>query len=104
MQISANQLDGRPRQVGTYESRPVMLVRTKGGFHMLVSPRPGKPPETLGTGPHQAVACAIAMKNFKNIEWTSLTKGDWIDPIFYEFLMPRYEEITKKFREVQGDK
>lgn len=102
MQIDAKQLDGKPRRVGTYQSRPVMEVRTKGGLHLIVSPREKKPPEVLGTGPHRAVARAVSMKHH-DIQWNDLAKGDWIDPIHYEFLMPRYEKLTEDFRKLQGD-
>lgn len=103
MQIDAKQLDGKPRRVGTYASRPVMEVRTKGGLHLIVSPRADKGPEVLGTGPHRAVARAVALKHHK-IEWNDLTKGDWIDPIHYQFLMPQYEELRTRFRAALGDK
>lgn len=80
-----------------------MEVVTKGGYHLIVAPK-GNSFETLGVGPHRAVARSIAAKHHKSIKWTELSKGDWIDPQEYEHLLPKYEEITLKFRKLQGDK
>lgn len=102
MQIDAKQLDGKPRKVGTMGSRAVHEVRTKGGLHLIVSPRPDKGPEILGTGPHRAVARAVALKHH-DIQWNDLAKGDWVDPIHYQFLMPQYEELRMRFRNASGD-
>ena len=102
MNISASQLAGRPRKVGTRDGGNVMEFSTKGGYHLIVAPK-GTSFETLAVGPHRAVARHIAQKHHKDIRWTELSKGDWIDPAHYEHLMPKYEGITNHFRRLQGD-
>ncbi len=79
-----------------------MEVVTKGGYHILVAPK-GNTFETLGVGPHRAVARHIATKHHKSIKWTELSKGDWIAPEDYEHLIPKYEAITEAFRKKQGE-
>jgi len=102
MQLDANQIQGKPRRIGTRDGdKPVLALVTKGGFNMIVSPRGGQF-ETLGTGPHACVARHIAEKHDKSIVWNELAKSEWLDPTHYEWLVPRYEAITDKFRSLQG--
>lgn len=79
-----------------------MEFSTKGGFHIVVAPK-GNSFETLGTGPHRAVARHIARKHHKDIQWTDLAKGDWIDPAHFESIVPKYEAITNQMRKLHGD-
>ncbi len=88
--------------VGTRDGGNVMEVITKGGLHMIVAPK-GTSFETLGTGPHRAVARHIAMGRYKTIKWTELSKGDWIAPEDYQHLLPKYEAMTTHFRKLHGD-
>mgnify|MGYP000904811848 CR=1 FL=1 len=90
------------KKVGKLNGRPVFEIATKGGFHMIVAPK-GTGYETLGTGPHRAVARHIAEKTEKEILWTELSKSDWVDPADFADLIPKYEEVTRYIRSVQGD-
>ncbi len=98
MDIDTKHLDGKPRRIGTLNGNAVMEIRTTGGFHMVVAHRPGKGFETLGTGPHKAVAKHIAKKREKEIVWSDLSKGDWIDPSHFATILPEYEALTDRFR------
>lgn len=90
------------KRVGTLAGAPVIEVGLKGGLHLLFTSRGGKF-ETLGAGPHRAVARHIAKKKTENkIEFTDLSKSDWIEPAFFEHLLPHYEAMTDAFRERQG--
>ncbi len=94
--ITKEQLDGKPRRVGTLDDKPVFAVRTKGGFNMVCASN-GKP---LGAGPMMAVARHIAEKAEPKLIWSDLSKGDWIDPTHFEFLLPRYEAVTARMQDV----
>jgi hypothetical protein len=102
MNLDAKQIDGKPRRVGTRgDGDPVLELRTKGGLNLIVGSRGGRF-ETLGAGPHRAVARHIAEKHDKSIKWNDLTKGDWIDPTHFAWLLPAYEELTRRFRACSG--
>ncbi len=104
MNLTPQQLEGRPKRVGTLAGKAVMELKTKGGLNMIVAPaEKGGGWETLGVGPHRAISRHIAEKNHKEIQWTALAKGDWVDPAHFEFLLPRYEAMTADFRRVNGD-
>lgn len=102
MQIDQAQLAGKPRKVGTRAGKPVMELATKGGLHLIVSSRDGRF-ETLGTGPHRAVARFIAKKKAPEIQWTDLSKADHIEPEHFMHLVPRYEALTQELRKAHGD-
>ena len=95
--LTEKQLDGKPRKVGTLNSNPVFHVKTKGGWQ-IISDHAGK---ILGVGPHRGVAMNIAEKNAKGLEWNLLAKGDWVDPSHYQWLLPRWIEITNAIRALQ---
>lgn len=102
MQIDAKQLAGKPKKVGKRDGKDVLEIATKGGLHMIVAPKDGSF-ETLGTGPHRAVARFIAKKKSPEIQWTSLEKADHIEPEFFQHLLPKYEAMTDAIRRRHGD-
>lgn len=100
--ISANQLKGKPKKVGRQDGRDVFALSTKGGFNMIVAPK-GQSFETLGTGPHPCVARHIAEGKYKDIAWTDLNKADFVPYEDYASLLPKYEAITDAMRRQHGD-
>ena len=102
MNISAKQLKGKPKKVGTHDGRDVFALATKGGWNMIVASK-GKSFETLGVGSHACVARHIADQKFKDIAWTNLNKADYVPYEDYAHLLPRYEAITDVIRHKQGD-
>jgi hypothetical protein len=89
-------------KVGKLDGNPVIEVGLKGGLHLVFVSRNGKI-ETLGAGPHRAVARFIAKKKTENkIEFTDLAKADHIEPAFFEHLLDKYEAMTDAFRTTQG--
>jgi hypothetical protein len=100
--ISANQLKGKPKKVGKHDGRDVFALATKGGFNMIVAAK-GQSFETLGAGPHPCVARNIADQKFKGITWTNLNKSDYVDFEAYEHLLPKYTAITDAIRRQHGD-
>lgn len=81
------------KRVGKIGNAPVIELATTGGLHMIVCARGGAA-EVLGTGPHRAVARFIAKKREDKIEWSDLQKSDYVDPAYFETILPKYEALT----------
>lgn len=79
--------------VGKLDGQSVFEIATTGGLHLIVSHKNNKP-ETVSVGPHAAVARYIAEKRNPEIQWTELSKADHIEPVFFQHLIPQYEELT----------
>jgi len=104
MELTPQQLDGRPKKVGTLRGKAVMEARTKGGLNLIMTPNEKNSKwENLGCGPHRAIARHIAEKREKEIIWSDLAKSDWIDPSHFEWLLPRYEALTERFRDIGSE-
>lgn len=97
MQIDRKQIDEKPKKVGNLNGKPIFHIRTKGGLHVLVMQKNGTY-ETLGTGPHRAVARHIASKHEPEIVWSELSKSDHCSVDQFEFVLPKYEAITDALR------
>lgn len=90
------------KKVGKVGDAPLIEVGLKGGLHLIFMAKNGKF-ETMGTGPHRAVARFIAGKKAEGkAEWTDLNKADHIEPAFFEHLLGKYEALTDEFRKAQG--
>lgn len=99
MDLSANQIKSKKR-VGRIGSNPVVEVMTKGGLHMIITARAGKP-ETLGVGSHRAVARFIAGQK-ADISWSELSKADHLAVEHFAHVLPKYEALTDEIRKSQG--
>jgi hypothetical protein len=66
------------KRIGTLGGAPVIEVLTKGGLWLVVGKKNNRP-ETLGTGPHRAVARYIAQKLNPDMVVTELSKSDHVD-------------------------
>lgn len=97
MDLTPKQIEQKPKKVGVLEGKPVYHLKTKGGLHLLVIQK-ASGYETLGTGPHRAVARHIAMTHEPGIVWTELSKSDHVDPEAYELILPKYVAITDALR------
>lgn len=102
MDISAKQLAGKPKKIGTRGGKNIMELTTKGGLTMIVGPKDGGF-ETLGAGPHKAVARFIAKKKAPDIQWSELAKADYVEPEYFEHLLPQYQALTQALRKQNGD-
>jgi len=102
MNIDSRQIDEKPKKVGDLRGQPVYHLRTKGGLHVLVM-RKGASFETLGTGPHRAVARFIAGKHEPEIVWSDLSKADHVTPDSFQMVLPKYEKITDDMRQIQAE-
>lgn len=89
------------RKVGRIGQTPVIEVGLRGGLHLIFASRDGRF-ETIGAGPHRAVARHIAKRREDKIEWLDLSKADHVEPRLFSFCLPKYEALTDALRERQG--
>lgn len=89
------------KKVGKKGSNPVWEVVTTGGLYVDILGK-GSGFEIIGTGPHRAIARHIAESKIPDIVWNELSKGEDFLPVEeYEFLLPKYIELTDRFRALQ---
>jgi hypothetical protein len=103
MDITPKQLEGSPKKIGLLRGKSVMAIKTKGGLSLILVDKGSGKWSTLSCGPHRAIARNIAEKSEPTIEWTDLEKSGYIDPASYEFLLPKYTELTNALRKMQGE-
>jgi hypothetical protein len=90
------------KRVGRWGAAPVIEVGMKGGLHLIFAARNGSF-ETLGAGPHRAVARHIAKKKSDGkIVWSDLAKSDHVEEVHFQHLLPKYEELTDALRARSG--
>lgn len=87
------------KRIGTLEGKPVVELMTTGGLYMVVTNKNGGV-ETLGTGPHRAVARFLAKKREPKLFITELSKSDWLDETAILSVAPKYEALTDRFNEI----
>ena len=98
MNVTARHIASKKR-IGTLRGSPVIEVLTSGGLYMVVVNKSGNV-ETLGTGPHRAVARFIAEKREPTLEITELSKSDHLDQAAINSVLAKYEAITDRLNEV----
>lgn len=97
MQIPAKQISYKG-QIGEANGEPVFGLGTIGGLHLVILSKKSGEFETLGTGPHKAIARFIAKKKCPGVKFTSLEKSDALDQSIIDQLAPAYEKITNQLR------
>ena len=97
MDLSAKQMKGKPKKVGTLKGREVYALCTKGGLHLIATPK-GTGYEILGAGSHVAISRHLAQKHEPEVTWTELNKSDHVPIDNYLLVLPKYEEITDALR------
>jgi hypothetical protein len=102
MNIDEKQLASKKKLIGKWGRTQVFHMITKGGYNFVVATK-GADYETLGVGPHIAVARHIANRRAPDIQWTQLSKADHVPFEVIEHLIPKYEAMTDRFRERHGD-
>lgn len=93
MNVRSQEIDYQ-KQIGTLDGRPVIEIGTKGGYHIVCSPR-GRKVDYLGVGPHRRVARFMAKKTAPSLNITELEKSDEIGPEHFQHLLPRYEAVLR---------
>lgn len=94
MDITANQLKGKPKKVGELDGAPVMQAETKGGFFILMTKSDGKA-KTLGTGSHPAVAWSIAERDFPRVKLSELSKSEQLEPTVLRNEVKKWTPVTR---------
>ena len=102
MQIKANEIADKKR-IGTLKGRGVFRLSTIGGLHLVVASSSSGDVEVLGAGSHPGIARHLARKRESDIRFDDLSKSEDLDPRFFEDLLPRFSELTERFRKVNGD-
>ncbi len=98
MQVRAEEVEYK-KKVGKLGNAAVIQVGLKGGLHLVMVAKEGKL-ETLGAGPHPAVARFIAKKKSEDkIEFNELAKADHVEPTHFAWVLPRWEAYTDALRE-----
>lgn len=87
------------KRIGTLDNKPVVELVTTGGLYMVVMNKNGQV-ETLGTGPHRAVARFLAKKREPSLVVTELSKSDWLDEASILSVAPKYEALTDRFNQL----
>jgi hypothetical protein len=81
MQITANEID-RVEEVGTLDSQPVKLVRTKGGFWVAIGRKRGKfSEEALAAGSHPAIVKYNLEKQYTGFQPAMMKSEGAVEPI-----------------------
>jgi hypothetical protein len=96
MNITKEHIDYK-RQIGTLDNRPVIELATTGGLHLVVVAK-GDGVETLGAGPHRAVARHIAKKLRPDLKITALEKSDDLPLSSFAHMVPLWEQFTNRNR------
>ena len=95
MDINENEIESR-KKVGNLNGKPVVEIGLRGGLWLIFANVDGKF-ETVGAGPHRAVARHIAKKRTDNeITFTDLNKSDYVDPDHFSWCLPHYEAETDR--------
>lgn len=90
------------KQIGKVNTNPVWEIATTGGLFINVLGK-GAGFEVIGTGPHPAVARHISEQKQPSVEWSDLSKAEWVDPAHFEFILPKYIAITDALVERQKE-
>lgn len=96
MDIKEDEVESR-KKVGKLNGKPVIEIGLKGGLWLIFANQNGKM-EAVGAGPHRAVARHIAKKRTDNeIEFSDLSKADYIPVAHFEWILPQYEVVTDEY-------
>lgn len=92
--ITSDQLDSAPEDIGSLHNDRVLHVETKGGFHLVVVKK-SRGVEVLGHGPYRSVAVRVAQMREPRLIVSALNKSE--DGILsaHELLLPRYIAETE---------
>lgn len=95
MQIPSEQITLR-KKIGKSKGKDVWLLKTKGGLNVVTVGS-----TIAGMGPHACVARRVAQNYEPEIQFTELSKGDYVPLDAYEHLLPTYEKASADLRALQ---
>lgn len=91
------------KTIGKLDGKPVFELGTTGGLHLVIVSKGGST-EVKGTGPHPEIARYIAQKQEPKIQYTELSKSDYMEPYLFMPLVPEYERLTDMVQKAWGRK
>lgn len=98
MNINENEVESK-KKVGKLNGAPVVEVGLRGGLWLIFAKTNGSKFEAVGAGPHRAVARHIAKKRTEGkIEFSDLSKADYVEPEHFEWCLGTYEAFTDEVR------
>jgi hypothetical protein len=97
MTIPAAQI-AMKKKIGQAEGKDLTYMKLVGGLHLITNHRG----HVVGSGPHKAVARAIAKQHLNDITWTELSKSDHLPYEAYAHLMDEAVATTNELRKAQG--
>jgi hypothetical protein len=100
MNIPADQISYK-KQIGKIGSSAVWELGLRGGLHVVLKSTNGKA-ETLGAGPHRAVARFLAQQREPTLVITELSKADEVGYEHFRHLLPRAIQDTEALRAARG--
>lgn len=96
MNITAKHI-ASSKVIGKVKSNDVVETKTTGGL-VIVSVRKNGKLETLGVGPHRAVARHIAEQSEPDLIVTELEKSATLDPAALQAVLPQWVAVTNAIR------
>lgn len=97
MQLTKEHIAYR-HQIGVLNGKPVWEVSTTGGLFLVLVAKTDGTIDTLGTGPHKAIARHIAKKRERDLQITEITKTAPPPVTAFQHLLPFAEAETERFR------
>jgi len=101
MNITPEQIKGKPKKVGDLEDRPVVQVETKGGLYLLMTKNAAGKPVTLGAGSHPVVAAHIAERDFPKLNLTELSKSEPLEPQVLRNELATWVPFTRRMQSLE---
>jgi hypothetical protein len=93
MDIKLDDLEDKPKKIGTLEGNPVFQIQTKGGFNVIAAQK-GAQFKIIGAASHQAIARHIAQKKEPTLVYESLQKSEAYPLYAFKDLIASYEDLT----------
>lgn len=84
------------KKVGRSKGRDLYYVKMRGGLHIIADDH-GK---AVSFGPHRCVARHLAEEFEPDLEWSELSKSDYLDVESYQHLLPKYRDLSNRLREL----
>ena len=94
MDINPNEIAYK-KQVGELDGSPILEMGLKGGLSLIIHNKGRGNFTVISAGPHRSVSRHLAKKKTDDkIEWTDLSKADWVEVEHFSDLLPYYEALT----------
>jgi hypothetical protein len=103
MHVASNQLKFQPKAIGQMGPNVVLESETKGGLFIVSAAGKNGQLQTLGVGPHRAVARYMAQKDHPAVKITELSKSEVLSKAEIEQMLPKAYELLAKIKEIESN-